>query len=75
MAWHVDVRRVLQQEIIIGAAWVTADDEPLGQQQMHGDIVVADEKRGIGVRGAGTGEMYWLAPDLRQVALLGDGRR
>jgi hypothetical protein len=69
-------RQFIGKHIIIGITRLTADDEPLGQQQMHGDIVAVDEMKGICIRLAGSGEMHWLPPDLRsiRVAPLGEYR-
>lgn len=75
--WNDELaRQFIDKHIIIGITRVTADDEPLGQQQTHGDIVAVDEKNGIGIRLAGSDDVYWLPPDLRSihVAPLGEYR-
>lgn len=75
--WNDDFAgKLLGKHIIIGITRLSADEELMEQRQMHGDIVVANEKKGIGIRLAGSGGMYWLPPDLSaiQVARPGEYR-
>ncbi len=63
--WNDELaRQFIGKHIIIGITYLTVDGELEKQQQLHGDIEVADEKKGIGIRLAGSGKTYWLPPDL-----------
>lgn len=74
-SWNDELgRQFIGKHIIIGITRITADDEPLGQEQLHGDIVAVDKKKGISIRVAGSGEMYWLPPDLASIRVAPPGQ-
>jgi hypothetical protein len=64
-AWDDDLaRQFIGKHIIIGITYLTVDGELEKQQQMHGHIVIAEGKKGFGIRLAESREMCWLPPDL-----------
>jgi hypothetical protein len=56
---------LLGKIVIVGLTYCDHDGEVVEQTQLHGEIVAADERDGVGIERADTGELFWLPPDLR----------
>lgn len=62
-----DARKLLRRQIIVGVTVLSADDELIEQKQLHGEIVIVDERRGIAIRQEPGGALYWLPPHLSAI--------
>ena len=66
-------RQLVGRHILIGVTKKSADGKVIEQQQMHGLIDQVDERKGIGVRLAGSAEMYWMPPHLEAIRVAPPG--
>ena len=57
-------RSLVGKRIIIGITRLDADGNPLGQEQLHGEVVGVNAKDGVAIRIAGRADLYWLPPHL-----------
>jgi hypothetical protein len=61
-------QKLIGKILLVGLTWI----DPAGDrvEQMHGEVVSVDARRGIELRLAGerAGDVFWLPPDLRGVA-------
>ena len=51
--------------VLVGLTYLGRTDEVVVQVQLHGKVSRISPHYGIGVTRAGTGELFWLPPDLR----------
>jgi hypothetical protein len=64
--WDQDAaNRLLDKSILVGLTYERPDGELIARVQLHGTINRVDARHGIGIERAGTGELFWLPPDLR----------
>jgi hypothetical protein len=55
---------LLGKDVLVGLTFERASGEAIAQVQLHGEITHVDAHHGIRLRRAGTGELFWLPPDL-----------
>jgi hypothetical protein len=63
--WRDKADHLVGKYVLVGKTYTDQQDNVLEQTQFHGEIEVADERRGLAVRRRDSGELEWLPPDLR----------
>jgi hypothetical protein len=71
--WDGRGERLPGLRLLVGNTVLHADENVVGHQQFHGIVEVADPGDGIALRRHDTGELEWLAPDLRAFAVAAPG--
>jgi hypothetical protein len=57
--------RLIGAHVIVGLTYEDADGEVERREQLHGEVVRVDMSAGVAIELSGSGEIYWLPPDLR----------
>jgi hypothetical protein len=60
--------RLIGAHVLVGLTYEDANGEVERLDQLHGEVVRVDANAGIAIELAGSGEIYWLPPDLRELA-------
>jgi len=66
-------RALIGKTLLVGLTWLDPEGDRL--EQMHGEVVSVDARRGIELRLAGerAGDVFWLPPDLRSITAAAPG--
>ena len=62
-----EAERFIGKHLLVGVTRCTRDDEVIGHEQFHGEIIRASRKDGIILRLLGSKEERWLPPDLSRL--------
>jgi hypothetical protein len=57
-------RGLLGKRVLVGLTFERPGGEAIEQIQLHGEVTQVHADHGIGLRRPGTGELFWLPPDL-----------
>lgn len=58
-------RRLLGKDVLVGLTFERPSGGVIVQVQLHGAVTRVDAHHGIGIKRRGSGELFWLPPDLR----------